>query len=171
MSNQGVSSPSLVIRHTGQVFALTQAPVTIGRLSDNTIVLADPQVSRHHANVTWQAGAFVIQDLGSANGTYVNDKRITGPQTLRDGDVIQTGNTQFDVQLAPAAGEADRTMVGDERDRRRVSVRSAGELVVDDRDSDRGDDPDMQRVFVGVDSGDVQTRSCDCHNRCASCFR
>ncbi len=112
MSYQGVSSPSLVIRHTGQVFPLTQAPVTIGRLSDNTIVLADPQVSRHHATITWQSGAFVIQDLGSANGTYVNDRRITGPQALGSGDVIQTGNTQFDVQLAPAAGEADRTMVG-----------------------------------------------------------
>jgi hypothetical protein len=112
MSYQSTSSPSLVIRHTGQVFALTQAPVTIGRLSDNTIVLADPQVSRHHATITWQAGAFVIQDLGSANGTYVNQRRITGPQALRDGDVIQTGNTHFDVQLAPAAGEADRTMVG-----------------------------------------------------------
>jgi hypothetical protein len=101
-----------VIRHTGQDFALTQAPVTIGRLSDNTIVLADPQVSRHHATITWQAGAFIIQDLGSANGTYVNDRRITGPQALRDGDTIQTGNTQFDVRLAPAAGEADQTIVG-----------------------------------------------------------
>jgi hypothetical protein len=112
MSYQRTSSPSLVIRHTGQDFALTQAPVTIGRLSDNTIVLADPQVSRHHSTITWQAGAFVIQDLGSANGTYVNDRRITGPQALRDGDVIQTGNTHFDVRLAPAAGAADQTMVG-----------------------------------------------------------
>ena len=112
MSNQGASGPSLVIRHTGQVFSLTQAPITIGRLSDNTIVLADPQVSRHHATITWQAGAFVIQDLGSANGTYVNNQRIAGPQALRDGDAIQTGNTHFDVNLGPAVGEADRTMIG-----------------------------------------------------------
>jgi hypothetical protein len=112
MSNQGASGPSLVIRHTGQVFSLGQAPVTIGRLSDNTIVLADPQVSRHHATITWQAGAFVIQDLGSANGTYVNNQRIASPRALRDGDAIQTGNTHFDVRLGPAAGEADRTMIG-----------------------------------------------------------
>ncbi len=112
MSNQGTSGPSLVIRHTGQVFPLTQTPVTIGRLSDNTIILADPQVSRHHATIIWQTGAFVLQDLGSANGTYVNGQRVTGLQTLRDGDAIQTGNTHFDVKLGPALGGADRTMVG-----------------------------------------------------------
>jgi pSer/pThr/pTyr-binding forkhead associated (FHA) protein len=77
MSSQAASSPVLTIRHTGQVFPLTEAPVAIGRQTDNTIVLADPQASRHHATIYWQAGSFFVQDMGSANGTYVNDRRIT----------------------------------------------------------------------------------------------
>ena len=115
MSYQKVSSPELVIRHTGQVFPLTQAPVTIGRQADSTIVLADPQASRQHAAISWQTGTFIIQDLGSANGTYVNDRRITAPQPLRDGDAIRIGNTFFDARLPPAvtpvaAGGYDRTV-------------------------------------------------------------
>jgi hypothetical protein len=99
------SGPALVIRHTGQVFQLTQEPVTIGRQEGNTIVLADPQASRHHATISWQAGSLMIQDMGSANGTFVNEKRIAAPQPLADGYTIRLGNTVFDVQLpAGAAG-------------------------------------------------------------------
>ena len=104
------SGPALVIRHTGQVFQLTQEPATIGRQEGNTIVLADPQASRHHATISWQAGSFVIQDMGSANGTFVNEKRIAAPQPLRDGYVIRMGNTVFDVQLPPGAVGAAATL-------------------------------------------------------------
>jgi hypothetical protein len=105
------SSPTLVIRHTGEVFQLTQAPVTVGRQEGNTIILADPQTSRHHATIFWQAGSFVIEDMGSANGTFVNEKRISAPQPLRDGYVIRMGNTVFDVQLPPAAAGGPATLV------------------------------------------------------------
>ncbi|NIV36466.1 MAG: FHA domain-containing protein, partial [Anaerolineae bacterium] len=101
------SSPALVIRHTGQVFQVAQEPITIGRQEGNTIVLADPQASRHHATISWQAGSLVIQDMGSANGTFVNEKQIAAPQPLQDGYVIRMGNTVFDVQLpAGAVGAA-----------------------------------------------------------------
>ena len=104
------SNPALTIRHTGQVFQLTQEPVTIGRQEGNTIVLADPQASRHHATISWQAGSFVIQDMGSANGTFVNEKQIAAPQPLRDGYVIRMGNTVFDMRLPPAAGGPAATL-------------------------------------------------------------
>ncbi len=110
MNIQTTSEPALIIRHTGQVFPLAEAPVTIGRQADNTIVLADPQASRQHATIHWQAGTFVVQDLGSANGTYVNEKRITAPYSLRDGDAIRMGNTIFDTQLPPAPDTYDQTM-------------------------------------------------------------
>ena len=102
--SQSPSGPALIIRHTGQVFHLTQEPVSIGRQEGNTIVLADPQASRHHATITWQAGNFVIQDQGSANGTFVNERRIAAPQPLRDGYVLRVGNTVFDVQIPPGVG-------------------------------------------------------------------
>jgi hypothetical protein len=103
MSYPGSSGPAAVIRHTGQAFPLTQAPVTIGRQAGNTIILSDPQVSRHHATVSWQGGTYVVQDMGSANGTRVNDQRIAGPQQLHHGDVLRLGNTVIDMHLTPAA--------------------------------------------------------------------
>ncbi len=103
MSYRKELTPKLVIRHTGQAFLLTERLVTFGRQADNTIVLADPQASRHHAAISWQGGTFVIQDLGSANGTHVNERRVTAPQPLHDGDVIRTGNTLFDVRLPPVS--------------------------------------------------------------------
>jgi hypothetical protein len=107
MSYQGAPAAALRVRHTGQVYPLTRTPVTIGRHADNTIVLSDSQVSRHHASISHQAGTYVIQDLGSANGTYVNEQQIIGPQLLRGGDVIRLGNTLFDVQMA---SDLDATM-------------------------------------------------------------
>jgi hypothetical protein len=111
MSSQRASHPALVIRHTGQTFPLSQASVTVGRQADNSIVLADPRVSRYHATIFWQAGSFVVQDMGSANGTFLNKQRITTPRQLADGDSIRMGNTVFDVRL-PAVVDPDRTMVG-----------------------------------------------------------
>ncbi len=99
MSYQQASEPALVVRHTNQVYPLTQAAVTIGRQDDNTVVLVDPQVSRHHARLSWQGGTYVVHDLDSANGTFVNEQRLTVPRRLQDGDVLRLGNTVFDVQL------------------------------------------------------------------------
>ena len=98
--------PALTVRHTGQEFPLTQVPVTVGRQPESTIVLADPQVSRQHAVISYQAGRYVVQDLGSANGTFINERRITAPQALREGDQLRMGNTIFDVRLAAAGGVA-----------------------------------------------------------------
>ena len=104
------SGPALTVRHTGQEFPLTQAPITIGRQPDCTIVLADPQVSRQHATISYQAGRYIVQDLGSANGTFINERRVAAPQALRDGDQLRLGNTIFDVRLA--AGGVAPTMYG-----------------------------------------------------------
>jgi pSer/pThr/pTyr-binding forkhead associated (FHA) protein len=90
-----VSGPALVIQHTGQVFPLEADTVTLGNHEDNLMVLADPRVSPYHAAISWRAdmGAYVIEDLGSGAGTYVNEVPIAGPQLLRHGDVIRIGNT------------------------------------------------------------------------------
>jgi predicted component of type VI protein secretion system len=104
MSYQRSPGPALLIRHTGQVFPLRGTPVTMGRASENDIILSDPQVSRHHATIFWQDGRYFIQDLGSANGTYVDERRITQPVPLRHGSVIRLGNTVLDMQLVPDTG-------------------------------------------------------------------
>jgi len=57
------------------------------------LVLDDPGVSRRHARVLTDAGALVVEDLGSSNGTYVNGQRITGPVEVASGDELQLGGT------------------------------------------------------------------------------
>ena len=78
MSYSEAFGPALVIQHTGQVFPLAQEPVTIGCEADNSLILADPEVSGHHAIISWQSDVniYVIQDLGSANGLKLNGVRI-----------------------------------------------------------------------------------------------
>jgi hypothetical protein len=95
MTYRDLSSPQLIIEHTGQVFPLGVDVVTIGRADDNAIVLADPEVSAHHARIAWDArrGVYYIEDLGSVEGTYVNERSIGGPVKLHHGDVIRVGNT------------------------------------------------------------------------------
>jgi hypothetical protein len=111
MSYSVAPGPALVVRHTGQVFSLTQVPVSIGRGSENTIILADPEVSRRHAAISWQAGSYVVEDLGSANGTFVNEKRLSQPQPLRHGHVLRVGGTLFDVQV-PSPAAAGQPLLG-----------------------------------------------------------
>jgi hypothetical protein len=106
MSYDGTFGPELVIQHTGQVFPLPASlePLTIGRAPDNVLVLSDPQVSSHHATIFLQAasGRYVLQDLGSTNGTYLNERRISQPEFLRHGDLVRAGNTTIYLKLEPA---------------------------------------------------------------------
>jgi len=107
MSYEVASSPELIVEHTGQVFPIGLEAVTIGGQEDNVIILADPQVSAHHASVSRQAntGACILEDLGSVSGTFVNEVRIEKPQILRHGDVIRMGNTIMDLrQESPPEG-------------------------------------------------------------------
>jgi pSer/pThr/pTyr-binding forkhead associated (FHA) protein len=104
MSSDEAFTPQLLIEHTGQTFPLTEGEITIGGGEDNTIILADPQVSAAHARITYQAetGTYQLEDLGSSEGTFVNERRVEGAQPLRHGDVIRTGATVIDVQLEGA---------------------------------------------------------------------
>jgi predicted component of type VI protein secretion system len=69
--------------------------VKLGREKGNTIVVADQKVSRHHATLTPLDENFIIQDQGSANGTYVNGVQIRQPTRLQDKDQIGMGDTRF----------------------------------------------------------------------------
>ena len=106
MSYAQTSRPHLVVQHTGQVFPLSAQMVALGTAEDNNIILADPQVSAHHARLSWDSrtGAFLLEDLGSVEGTYVNERPIVGPHRLRDGDEIRLGNTILEVSLGIASG-------------------------------------------------------------------
>jgi len=72
----------------------------IGRSRDADVVLEDPNVSRHHAEVRPSGGSWIVNDLGSTNGIKVNGRRVNGPQSLKRGDVIELGTSRvtFDQQ-------------------------------------------------------------------------
>jgi pSer/pThr/pTyr-binding forkhead associated (FHA) protein len=65
------------------------ATASIGRSASNDIIIPQRHVSRQHAVITFREGIFMISDLGSANGTFVNDRRLTDPFPLAHGDTIR----------------------------------------------------------------------------------
>lgn len=88
---------------------------TIGAATGSTLGLAkDRSIAAQHAEVIQENGRYVIEDKGAATGTFVNKKKVTGRQTLRDGDVIDVGNATIvfsepTVQACRGCGEALRT--------------------------------------------------------------
>lgn len=95
------------------VFELDQDTYSIGREAGNTIVIEDPQVSRRHAQLTRQGNSYLIEDVGSTNGTYVNGKRVTAPLLLSNGDLIGLADTVIIAVQAPLSTSEDATVVSD----------------------------------------------------------
>jgi predicted component of type VI protein secretion system len=85
--------------------------LVFGRQTEGPGQLAnDPELSRHHAEITRRAaGEYVLEDLSSTNGTYVNGTRLTEPAVLSLGDTIELGTTRLVVRAlpVPAAPEVD----------------------------------------------------------------
>jgi pSer/pThr/pTyr-binding forkhead associated (FHA) protein len=95
--------------NTGAVFELNKSEIYVGREVNNDVVVNEAEVSRKHARLVMQAGSYVLEDLGSTNGTYVNGQRLMGPHVLRPGELIMFGEN---VSLAFEAGyDPDATMV------------------------------------------------------------
>jgi predicted component of type VI protein secretion system len=75
----------------GTVYALDSEQISLGRDSTNEIPVNDAEVSRRHARLSFQGGKYVLEDMGSTNGTFVNGQRLTGPRVLKSGEVISLG--------------------------------------------------------------------------------
>lgn len=76
----------------GKVFPLMKNEVTIGRDINNEIVINDAEVSRKHCRLKMYGEGFIIEDLGSTNGTWVNEQRISAQHQLRSGETIRLGD-------------------------------------------------------------------------------
>lgn len=92
----------------GQVFdeTLDSGVHVIGRSSHADVVIPDRSLSRQHAQIKFQDGAWVIEDLGSRNGTMVNRRRIDQPTMLRPGDIVGLGASTVTVRPAGAGAPA-----------------------------------------------------------------
>ena len=72
-------------------------PLTIGRAADNRVVLRDGRASRHHARIDSRRGSLILTDLGSTNGSFVNDRRVESI-ALGEGDRIRLGGTTLVIE-------------------------------------------------------------------------
>jgi diguanylate cyclase (GGDEF)-like protein len=77
---------------TGRQITLEEGTHTIGRSAAARLAIDGPGMSRLHAEVTVQGGSVLLRDLGSANGSFVQDQRLTGPRLLNDGDLLRLGS-------------------------------------------------------------------------------
>ncbi|MHB8995273.1 MAG: ATP-binding protein [Armatimonadota bacterium] len=93
----------------GTIYRLEKPTISLGRRTDNDIILAaDPRVSRFHAQLTQRGPEWLLEDLGSANGTFVGQRKIHGPTVVRPGDRFRMGRTWFSLAAAPlVTSEAD----------------------------------------------------------------
>src|SRR5581483_11694759 len=94
---------------SGQTFALDKEVVVIGRggvgTSEYDVVLQDRAVSRPHAKLVRTGDLFLLHDLESANGTFLNYEQVTTPRVLQDGDLIKLGKTVM-LYRTPVAAPA-----------------------------------------------------------------
>jgi hypothetical protein len=80
---------------TGREHRLADEIMTIGRAVDNDIVVTSRRVSREHARVQREGSRLVLVDLGSTNGTFLNNERVLAPVELRDGDCVSIGDVKL----------------------------------------------------------------------------
>ena len=94
----------------GATFTLEGDQINIGRESSNEITINDAEISRRHARLTFQGGKYVLEDLGSTNGTFVNGQRLAGPRVLKAGEVVSFGE-QIVLVFEVVTSDPGATMV------------------------------------------------------------
>lgn len=96
--NAAVPPASLTDQNNGRVYTLNAATIVIGRENSCNVVLPDVNASRQHAQITYNEGLWVLSDLGSTNGTFVNNQEIA-TREIHPGDVITIGVTKLSFNV------------------------------------------------------------------------
>ena len=99
---------------SGRVYKIDREVMVIGRNPDCDLVLDPKSVSRRHAAIVHRSGEYVLKDIGSTRGTYVNGLRLTQPVVLKNGNILQVGEVQlsFTAQAVHIQdGEQDQSTV------------------------------------------------------------
>lgn len=109
------SSFRMIVRtgpNPGTKYDLTKEVSLLGRDVSNEIILGDSEISRQHSRLTRTPGGYVLEDLGSTNGTFVNGERLMAPRVLNPGDLIALGENvtlTFDTATPEAAATVAST--------------------------------------------------------------
>jgi pSer/pThr/pTyr-binding forkhead associated (FHA) protein len=83
---------------SGTSVTLADLPITLGRAPDSTVVLDDDYASNRHARVYPSNGEWLVEDLGSTNGTYLDRQKLQGPTPVPIGTPIRIGKTVFELR-------------------------------------------------------------------------
>lgn len=115
IGGHAIVAPGAHLMAMGEVPGV-QAPIPLieinllGRAADNTIRVDDVTVSSHHARIAFRSGQWIVEDLGSRNGTRVNGIAVEGPMVITYGDDLQFGEVTFGMraggvpEASPLAG-------------------------------------------------------------------
>jgi pSer/pThr/pTyr-binding forkhead associated (FHA) protein/NADPH-dependent 2,4-dienoyl-CoA reductase/sulfur reductase-like enzyme len=95
----GIAEAAVTLRLADGTLHEVGESLTLGRNPDNGLVLNDPQVSGNHAAIRRQADGVLIADVGSRNGTFVNESPVKAPQALQHNDIIRVGNSELTFGL------------------------------------------------------------------------
>ncbi|HMT20811.1 MAG TPA: FHA domain-containing protein [Promineifilum sp.] len=115
----------------GQRWTLAKDETLIGRGNDSDIVLPERQVSRYHLKIHYREGRYLLEDLDSKNGTFLNGQQVKGTVSIQDGDEIQIAlcvrllfvGTDATVPLSFDIPKADGGVMILEENKRTVSIR------------------------------------------------
>jgi serine phosphatase RsbU (regulator of sigma subunit) len=146
--------------HAGQRYQLTSVTSSIGRHPECEIALVEAQrVSRYHAQVVRQGDQYFVKDLGSRNGTFVNDQKISDqPYSLKDGDCVSICDLRF--QFFTQASELKAVSSSPTQDNIPAVLGEGSSMaaaMVDDDESSSSNATIMSKVEVGTGSeGSVQ---------------
>ena len=126
--------------NTGHRLALSSQTVTLGRRPGMDLLLEDTMVSGHHAELRFEDGGWLLVDLGSSNGTMLNNEKVTSAR-LSDGDKVQIGATLFLFRGEKGAPETALGATADElalvekmRDHTDRIRNEVGKIIVGQRD-------------------------------------
>lgn len=101
MADVATKTPALAwLLNRSERIALPAGATTLGRDPTCEAMIDAPGVSRRHAQIRVDATAIVIEDLGSKNGTFLNDNPVLGPTTIGDGDRVRFGQIQYLLRVA-----------------------------------------------------------------------
>ena len=138
------------------IINLVKDETVIGRVPGNDLVVADPFVSRQHAKIQRRDAEFVISDLESSNGTYVNGERLTGPHVLQPGDDVRIGHLSYEFQFLK--GQSERRAIA--AFPVATSSQATGKPTIEIADvqkrykSGDGDVPVLQGITLTIREGD-----------------
>lgn len=94
----------------GKVYTLEKSEILIGREAGSDVFINDVEVSRRHAHLTLQGNNYMLEDLGSTNGTFINGQMLTGPRLLQPNDTIILGE-KVSLTFEAVAFDPNATLV------------------------------------------------------------